>query len=94
MYTAMNMTDHRQCVALSGCFRGKLCDQLMHRPGRSVGKGELVYGLGDSAQSVFFLRRGFVKLTSLTEDGRELILRPASSRRGVRRALPLYRGAP
>ena len=75
MYTAMNMTDHRQCVALSGCFRGKLCDQLMHRPGRSVGKGELVYGLGDSAQSVFFLRRGFVKLTSLTEDGRELILR-------------------
>ena len=75
MYTAMNMTDHRQCVALSGCFRGKLCDQLMNRPGRSVGKGELVYGLGDSAQSVFFLRRGFVKLTSLTEDGRELILR-------------------
>ena len=39
MYTAMNMTDHRQCVALSGCFRGKLCDQLMNRPGRSVGKG-------------------------------------------------------
>ena len=75
MYTAMNMTDHRQCVALSGCFRGKLCDQLMNRPGRSVGKGELVYGVGDSAQSVFFLRRGFVKLTSLTEDGRELILR-------------------
>jgi CRP/FNR family transcriptional regulator, cyclic AMP receptor protein len=75
MYTAMNMTDHRHCAALSACFRGKLCEQLMNRPGRAVGKGELVYGLGDSAQSVFFLRRGFVKLTSLTEDGRELILR-------------------
>lgn len=75
IHTAMNMADHRHCVALSGCFRGKLCEQLMNRPGRPVDKGELVYGLGDSAQSVFFLRRGFVKLTSLTEDGRELILR-------------------
>ena len=75
IHTAMNMTDHRQCEALSGCFRGKLCEQLMNRPGRPVGKGDLVYGLGEPAQSVFFLRRGFVKLTSLTEDGRELILR-------------------
>ena len=75
IHTAMNMTDHRQCEALSGCFRRKLCEQLMNQPGRPVGKGEFVYGLGDPAQSVFFLRRGFVKLTSLTEDGRELILR-------------------
>ena len=75
IHTAMNMADHRHCQALSGCFRGKLCDQLMNRPGHFVGKGEPVYALGDPAQSVFFLRRGFVKLTSLTEDGRELILR-------------------
>ena len=75
IHTAMNMADHRHCQALSGCFRGKLCEQLMNRPGRPVAKGELVYGLGDSAQSVFFLRRGLVKLTSLTEEGRELILR-------------------
>ena len=73
--TAMNIADHRQCQALSMCFRGKLCDQLMSRPGRLVAKGEPIYGLGDSAQSVFFLRQGLVKLTSLTEDGRELILR-------------------
>ncbi len=71
----MNMMDHRQCVALSGFFRGKLCDQLMTRPGHRVAKGARVYGLGDSAQSVFYLRQGFVKLTSMTEDGRELILR-------------------
>ena len=75
LHTAMNMMDHRQCVALSGFFRGKLCDQLMTRPGHRVAKGARVYGLGDSAQSVFYLRQGFVKLTSMTEDGRELILR-------------------
>lgn len=75
IYTAMNFGDHRHCEALSGCFRGKLCDQLTNRPGHRVAKGDLVYGLGDPAQSVFFLRRGLVKLTSLTEDGRELILR-------------------
>ncbi len=75
IHTAMNMKDHQQCEALSGCFRGKLCEQLMNRPGRPVEKGEFIYGLGDPAQSVFFLRRGFVKLTSLTEDGHELILR-------------------
>ena len=75
IHTAMNMVDHRQCLALSGCFRGKLCEQLMNRPGHRVAKGAPVYSLGDSAQSVFFLRQGFVKLTSLTEDGRELILR-------------------
>lgn len=73
--TAMNIADHRQCQALSMCFRGKLCDQLMNRPGRAVSKGELIYRLGDSAQSIFFLRHGLVKLTSLTDDGRELILR-------------------
>jgi CRP/FNR family transcriptional regulator len=71
----MNMADHRHCRALSGCFRGKLCEQLMNRSGHRVAKGALVYGQGDPAQSVFFLRQGFVKLTSLTEDGRELILR-------------------
>ena len=75
IHTAMNMADHRHCLALSGCFRGKLCDQLMNRPGQHVSKGSRIYGPGDPAQSVFYLRRGFVKLTSLTEDGRELILR-------------------
>lgn len=75
IHTAMNLGDHRHCIALSGCFRGKLCEQLMNRSGRCVPKGQLVYGLGDSAQSVFFLRQGLVKLTSMTEDGRESILR-------------------
>jgi CRP/FNR family transcriptional regulator len=75
IHTAINFGDHRHCLALSGCFRGKLCDELVNRPGHRLAKGELVYGLGDPAQSVFFLRRGLVKLTSLTEDGRELILR-------------------
>jgi CRP/FNR family transcriptional regulator len=75
IHTAMNFGDHRHCLALSGCFRGKLCDELVNRPGHRLTKGELVYGLGDPAQSVFFLRRGLVKLTSLTENGRELILR-------------------
>ncbi|MFO0774007.1 MAG: Crp/Fnr family transcriptional regulator [Nitrospiraceae bacterium] len=71
----MNLLDHRQCTALSRCFRGKICDQLLGRPGRSVAKGEPVYSVGESAQSVFFLRRGLIKLTAVNEDGRELILR-------------------
>lgn len=75
IHTAMNMADHRHCIALSGCFRGKLCEQLMNRPGQPVAKGARIYGPGDPAQSVFYLRRGFIKLTSLTEEGRELILR-------------------
>lgn len=59
IYTAMNFGDHRHCEALSGCFRGKLCDQLTNRPGHLVAKGELVYGLGESAQSVFFFGRAW-----------------------------------
>lgn len=73
--SGLHITDHRECVALSSCFRGKLCDLLIARPGRQVAKGESIYRPGDSAQSVFFLRQGLVKLTSVTEDGRELILR-------------------
>ncbi len=75
IHTAMNMADDLHCIALSGCFRGKLCEQLMNRPGQPVAKGARIYAHGDSAQSVFYLRQGFMKLTSLTDDGRELILR-------------------
>ena len=50
IHTAMNLGDYRHCTALLSCFRGKLCDQLMNRPGRPVTKGQPVYGLGDPAK--------------------------------------------
>ena len=71
----MNMVDHSHCLALSSCFRGKLCEQLMNRPASGCRRAVGSTALGDAAQSVFFLRQGSSNCTSLTEDGRELILR-------------------
>jgi len=60
--------------ALSGIFRGKLCDVLLgNRAVTSVGKGEVIYDLGDEKQTLFFIRSGFIKVGTITEDGHELI---------------------
>ena len=34
------LTDHAQCVALSSCLRGKLCEQLASLPARHIRPGE------------------------------------------------------
>ena len=69
IHTAMNMVDHSHCLALSGCFRGKLCEQLMNRPGQRVPKGSRIYGLGDAAQSVFFREASAELLLQAAEQG-------------------------
>ena len=65
---------HAQCLALSGLFRGKLCEQLTGRPARRAASGEFLYFAGEPARSLYFLRRGLVKTSRVAPDGRELIL--------------------
>jgi CRP/FNR family transcriptional regulator, cyclic AMP receptor protein len=60
--------------ALSGIFKGRLCDVLLHnRAATTHGKGEVIYDLGDEKQTLFFIRSGFIKVGTITEDGHELI---------------------
>lgn len=68
-------TDHAHCEALSGQFRGKLCEQLTSRPHKTVAQGDYVYLSGDPAISIYFLRTGLVKVSVPTEDGKDVLLR-------------------
>jgi CRP/FNR family transcriptional regulator, cyclic AMP receptor protein len=68
------LSTHGECEAFSSLFRGSLCEQFTGQQGRAFGAEEPVYHLGDAARSIYFLRRGLVKITALSEDGREIIL--------------------
>lgn len=60
--------------ALVTVFRGKFCDILL--PGRSSDKfkeGDVLYDIGDPNRRMYFIQRGFVKIGTLTPDGREII---------------------
>jgi CRP/FNR family transcriptional regulator, cyclic AMP receptor protein len=60
--------------ALLTVFRGKFCDTLL--PGRTslpFKDGDVLYDLGDPSQSMYFIQKGFVKIGTLTPDGREII---------------------
>jgi CRP/FNR family transcriptional regulator, cyclic AMP receptor protein len=60
--------------ALATIFRGKLCDVILrNRSAVTFDKDQVIYDIGDGNQSFFFLRSGFVKVGTITEDGRELI---------------------
>jgi CRP/FNR family transcriptional regulator, cyclic AMP receptor protein len=60
--------------ALATIFRGKLCDVVLrNRSAMTFEKDQVIYDLGDGNHSFFFLRSGFVKVGTITEDGRELI---------------------
>lgn len=61
-------------AALSMIFRGKLCDVVLGgRPVSTVDKDETIYEVGDEDRTLYFLRSGFAKVGTITEDGRELI---------------------
>lgn len=61
-------------AALSMIFRGKLCDVVLGgRSVLSVDKDATIYDVGDEDQTLYFLRSGFAKVGTITEDGRELI---------------------
>jgi CRP/FNR family cyclic AMP-dependent transcriptional regulator len=60
--------------ALASAFRGKFCKTLL--PGRNpchFRTGEELYGAGDPSRIMFFIQKGFVKIGSVTPDGREVI---------------------
>ena len=60
--------------ALAPIFRGKFCDTLL--PGRAT-RGfdaeEVIYDLGDTSRTMFFIRQGVVKLGTTTDAGRDII---------------------
>lgn len=60
--------------ALATIFRGKLCDVVLrNRSAMTFDKDQVIYDVGDGNNSFFFLQTGFVKVGTITEDGRELI---------------------
>jgi CRP/FNR family cyclic AMP-dependent transcriptional regulator len=60
--------------ALAVIFRGKLCDVVLrNRPVTTFEKDQVLYNIGDTNQTLFFLRSGFVKVGTITQDGHELI---------------------
>jgi CRP/FNR family transcriptional regulator len=71
----MRLAAHSQCAAVSGLFRGGLCEQLANRPARRVRAGGFLYFQGDNARSVFLLRTGLIKTSVLSPRGEELTLR-------------------
>jgi CRP/FNR family transcriptional regulator len=70
-----DLRDHAQCIALSSCLRGKLCDQLASLPARHIRLGERLYHIGAPARTLFLLRSGLVKSSVLSPQGEELTLR-------------------
>jgi CRP/FNR family cyclic AMP-dependent transcriptional regulator len=73
--SALRLSDHSQCVALSSCLRGKLCEQLAKLPPRHLGAGEYLYLAGNPARSLFLLQSGLMKTSAISPEGEEIILR-------------------
>lgn len=60
--------------ALIPIFRGRFCDILLpNRTAMTFAEDEVIYELGDSQRTLFFVRRGVVKTGTITADGREII---------------------
>ena len=72
---ATELSDHRQCTALSASLRGKICEQLAGLPGREIKAGHRLYRVGNPSQSLFLLQSGLVKTSVVSPDGQELTLR-------------------
>ena len=61
-------------AARSSVVQHGLCETFMTRAPRTFQTGQIIYNIGDIARSAFYVRRGLVKLTALSEDGKEIIL--------------------
>jgi CRP/FNR family transcriptional regulator len=70
----LHLRSHASCEVLSRALRGQLCEQLAGGPGRRFEAGELLYTMGQAAESVYLVRRGLVKTTLLSPGGQELTL--------------------
>jgi CRP-like cAMP-binding protein len=61
-------------TALISVFRGEFCDfVLVNRKAITFGKHSVIYDVGERSRSFFFLQSGFVKVGTITADGREVI---------------------
>ena len=60
--------------ALAPIFRGKFCDTLLPtRATRGFDAEEVIYDLGDTERTFFFIRQGVVKIGTTTNTGRAII---------------------
>ena len=60
--------------SLATIFRGKLCDTLLrNRSTITFDKGATIYDAGDKGRTFFFVKRGVVKVGTVTGDGHEII---------------------
>jgi CRP/FNR family transcriptional regulator, cyclic AMP receptor protein len=61
-------------TALAGVFRGRFCDILLRdRTAAAFEEDAVVYDLGDTQRSLWFVRSGVVKVGTITADGHEII---------------------
>ena len=69
-----SLRDSSLASALAGVFRGRFCDILLRdRAAAPFDEGAVVYDLGQTQRELWFVRRGIVKIGTITGDGRELI---------------------
>jgi CRP/FNR family transcriptional regulator, cyclic AMP receptor protein len=75
------IADERSALALAALsstlapiFRGRLCELLLAtRAPRNFDRHAIIYDLGETDRSLFFIRHGLVKTGTITEEGREII---------------------
>jgi CRP/FNR family transcriptional regulator, cyclic AMP receptor protein len=61
-------------TALTSVFRGKFCHFiLVGRKATTFSKHSVIYEVGQASRTFFFLQNGFVKVGTITPDGREVI---------------------
>lgn len=61
-------------TALASVFRGKFCDAILpNRRAATFDKGQVIYDVGDTERTLYFLGNGFVRVGTLTSGGHELI---------------------
>lgn len=61
-------------AALAPIFRGRFCDVLLpNRGAKTFARDQILYDLGDTERTIFFIRDGVVKVGTITDGGREII---------------------
>src|SRR5262245_61925992 len=73
----INFEEHNCYLSISSIFENEqngLGESLINRPVRSFQGDQIVYNMGDEACSIFYVRRGLVKINALSLAGKELIL--------------------
>jgi|SRR5437588_758704 len=61
-------------AALATVFRGKFCDVLLpNRKASTFARNSVIYDVGNTDRTLFFLQSGYVKIGTITPDGNEVI---------------------